>query len=110
MVGDSMFPFEIRREQETGEKDELNQPVVEWRTVHKLLGWLDMITGSDEQTYQNSLLATSSHIFLTEDTSFEILSTDRILNPRSGIEYEITYVDDVMELSDHLEIYCKRWA
>lgn len=110
MVGDSMFPFEIRREQETGEKDELNQPIVEWQTVHKPLGWLDMITGSDEQTYQNSLLATSSHIFLTEDTSFEILSADRILNPRSGIEYEITYVDDVMELSDHLEIYCKRWA
>lgn len=110
MVGDSMFPFEIRREQEIGDKDELNQPIIEWQTVHRILGWLDMLTGSDEQNYQNSLLATSSHVLITEDTSFEILSTDRIFNPRSGIEYEITYVDDVMELSDHLEIYCKRWA
>lgn len=105
-----MFPFEIKREVETDETDELNQPIYDWRTVHTLSGWLDLLTGSDEQQHQNSLLATSSHIFLTEDTSFEILSTDRILNPRSGIEYEITYVDDVMELSDHLEIYCKRWA
>ena len=105
-----MFPFEIRREQKTGEKDELNQPIIEWQTVHRLWGWLDMLTGSDEQNYQNSLLATSSHVFITEDTSFKILTTDRILNSRSGIEFEITFVDDVMELADHLEIYCKRWA
>jgi len=105
-----MFPFEIKREQETGEKDELDQPIIEWQTVHRPLGWLDMLTGSDEQQYQNSLLATSSHVFITEDTSFMIESTDRIYNPRTKVEYEITFVDDVMELSDHLEIYCKRWT
>ena len=110
MVGDSMFPFEIRREQETGDKDELNRPIIEWQTVHRIFGWLDMLTGSDEQNYQNSLLATSSHVLITEDTSFEILSTDRILNPRSGIEYEITYVDYVMELYYQLYIYFKRLA
>src|SRR5699024_7107197 len=105
-----MFPFEIKREQETGEKDELDQPIIEWQTVHRPLGWLDMLTGSDEQQCQNSLLATSSHVFITEDTSFMIESTDRIYNPRTKVEYEITFVDDVMELSDHLEIYCKRWT
>lgn len=105
-----MFPFEIKREVDTDETDELNQPIYDWRTVHTLLGWLDLLTGSDEQQHQNSLLATSSHIFLTEDTSFLIDATDRIYNPRTGITYEITFVDDVMELGDHLEIYCKRWA
>lgn len=105
-----MLIFEIKREVDTGEVDELNDPIFDWRVVHRPLGYLDMMTGSDEQTYQNSLLATSSHVFITEDTSFEILSTDRIYNPRTGIEYEITFVDNVMELSDHLEIYCKRWA
>jgi hypothetical protein len=101
-----MFPFEIKREVDTGETDELNDPIYKWETVHTPLGWLDLLTGSDEQQYQNSLLATSSHIFLTEDTSFTIESTDRIYNPRTGVTYEITFV----ELSDHLEIYCKRWA
>ena len=105
-----MFPFEILREVETGEKDELNQPIVDWETVHTCNGWLDMMTGSDEQQYQNSLIATSSHVFITEDTSFKVESTDRIYNLRTGLTFEITYVDDVMELADHLEIYCKRWA
>lgn len=105
-----MFSFEIKREVDTGETDELNDPIYDWQTVHTCDGYLDLLTGSDEQQHQNSLLATSSHIFLTEDTSFLIDSTDRIYNPRTAVTYEITFVDDVMELGDHLEVYCKRWA
>lgn len=105
-----MLDFEILREQETGEMDERNNPIVSWEVVHTLQGLMDMITGSDEQTYQNSLVATSQQVLISEDTFFVVLETDRIRNPRSGIEFEITYVDDVMELGHHLEIYCKRWA
>ena len=96
-----MFFFEIKREVATDEKDELNQPIYDWKTVHKCNGWLDLFSGSDEQQYQNSLLATSSHIFITEDTSFVIESTDRLYNPRTGIEYDMSSVADVMELRDH---------
>lgn len=105
-----MFPFEILREVETDEVDELNQPIVSYQVAYTLNGWLDMLTGSDEQTYQNSLLATSSHVFITEDMSFAIETTDRLKDVRTGIEYEITYVDDVMGLFDHYEIFCKRWT
>lgn len=105
-----MFPFEILREKETGEFDELKQPIMEYKSVHSIEGWLDLITGSDEQAYQNSLLDSSSHVFISEDMSFLIESTDRIRDTRTGLEYEITFVDDVMGLSDHYEIYCKRWA
>lgn len=105
-----MLPFEILREIETGKVDERNNPIMEWNVVHTLEGLMDMITGSDEQTYQNSLIATSQQVLLSEDTSFEVLSTDRIRNPRTGVEFEITYVDDPLELTHHLEIYCKRWV
>lgn len=105
-----MNPFEVLREKETAEVNELKEPVLEYQLVYTVLGYLDMITGSDEQAYQNSLIATSSHVFITEDMSFAIDSTDRLRSVKSGIEYEITYVDDVMELGDHYEIYCKRWA
>lgn len=108
MVG--LFPFEILREKDTGKKDELDHPIVAYECVHNIQGWLDMVTGSDEQTYQNSLLATSSHIFLSEDMSFPIEATDRIKDVLTGIEYEITFVDNVIGLSDHYEIYCKRWT
>lgn len=102
--------FEILREEDTGKVDERNNPIVDWVVVYELDGLMDMITGSDEQTYQNSLIATSQQVLISEDTSFEVLTTDRIKNPRTGIEFEITYVDDVMELKHHLEIYCKRWT
>lgn len=105
-----MLPFEILREIETGKVDERNNPIMVWNVVHTLEGLMDMITGSDEQTYQNSLIATSQQVLLSEDTSFEVLSTDRIRNPRTGVEFEITYVDDPLELTHHLEIYCKRWT
>lgn len=102
--------FEILRENDTGRLDERNNPIMEWEVVHELDGLMDMITGSDEQTYQNSLISTSQQVLISEDTSFEVLSTDRIRNPRTGVEFEITYVDDPMELGHHLEIYCKRWT
>lgn len=105
-----MFPFEILREKETGEVDELNQPVVDYQPVYRLDGYLDLITGSDEQAYQNSLLESSSHLFISEDMSFSIESTDRLKDLKTGLIYEITFVDDPMGLGDHYEIYCKRWA
>lgn len=105
-----MLPFEILREKETGKLDERNNPIVEWLVVHELSGLMDMITGSDEQTYQNSLIATSQQVLISEDVSFPVLTTDRIRNPRTGVEFEITFVDDPMELEHHLEIYCKRWT
>ncbi|MGM0228695.1 hypothetical protein IGJ28_000756 [Enterococcus sp. AZ091] len=105
-----MYLFEIKREVDTNEKDELNRSIYAWHTVHTCWGYLDLLTGSDEQQHQNSLLATSSHVFLTKDTSFLIKSNDMIYNPRTDITYEITFVDNVMELDDHYEIYCKRWV
>lgn len=105
-----MPDFEIIRAMKTDEVDELGDPIYRERTAYELSGWLDLITGSDEQAYQNSLIPTSSHVFLTEDLSFEIESTDKIKDVQTGINYEITFVDNVMGLNDHYEIYCKRWT
>lgn len=103
--------FEILRETDTGETDERNHPILAFKSVQMVNGYLDMITGSDEQTYQNSLLDSSQQVFITDEMpAEEILTTDRIQNPRTGQEFEITFVDDVMEQGDHLEIYCKRWT
>lgn len=105
------LPFEILRETDTGEVDERNHPILVFKSVQTVNGYLDMITGSDEQTYQNSLLDSSQQVFITDGMpAEEILTTDSIKNPRTGQEFEITFVDDIMEQGDHLEIYCKRWT
>lgn len=105
------LPFEILHETDTGEVDERNHPILAFKSFQTVNGYLDMITGSDEQTYQNSLLDSSQQVLITEGLPIkEILTTDRIKNPRTGQEFEITFVDDIMEQGDHLEIYCKRWT
>lgn len=104
-----MSHFELKREKQVGENN-LGEPIFDYDTFKTLDGWLDLLSGSDEQQYQNSMLATSTHIFITEDTSDEILNTDRLYDVKNEIEYEITYPDNVMGLNHHYEIYCKRYA
>lgn len=104
-----MNEFKIKRKEKVGE-NEMDEPIFEYKTFKKITGWLDMLSGSDEQEHQNSLLATSTHVFLTEDLEDEILTTDRLYDVATEQEYEITYVDNVMGLNHHLEIYCKRYA
>lgn len=104
-----MSEFELKREKQVGE-NELDEPILKYDTFKTLDGWLDLLSGSDEQQYQNSMLATSTHIFITEDTSDEILNTDRLYDVKNEIEYEITFADDPMGLDHHYEVYCKRYA
>lgn len=104
-----MFPFLILK-LEKGQTNQLGEPVAHFKESEKVNGWLDLITGSDEQNYQNSMIPTSSHIFITEDLSVSITTEDKIRDLSTSQEYEITFVDDVMGLGHHMEIYCKKVA
>lgn len=102
-----MATFFVERFIKTGE-NKLKEPVFEWRRdTQSVEGWFDMLTG-DEATSTNSYIAESSHIFITENTALSVSSGCRLFNPKSNLTFEITYVDNPVELDHHLEIYCKR--
>lgn len=100
------FEFEIHQEQETG-KNTMDEPIIEWAKAFSVVGYLDLLTG-DVAHSTNSFIEESSHVFIVFDTSLKITSDDQIYNPRTKSSYEITFVDNPMELDSHYEIYCKK--
>lgn len=102
------FNFEIKREIDAGENS-MGEQILEWLTVHSVEGYLDLLTG-DEANSSNSFIEESSHVFMILEVSVDINNGDRIYNPRTELTYEVTFVDNPMELNSHYEIYCKKVA
>ena len=101
-----MATFFVERYAEVG-LNRLKEPIYQWqRDSDPVNGWFDMLTG-DEASSTNSFIAESSHIFVTEDVTLDVSSKCRLYNNKSGLTFEITYVDNPVELDHHLEIYCK---
>jgi head-tail adaptor len=85
--------------------DDLGEATYTWSTIYRLTGWLDMLTGDSGMTYK-AKLEESSHVFMCdyEDVDINPEETRCVINSKI---YEIQYVDNPMELNDHLEIYLK---
>jgi len=102
-----MKVFEIKRYEKNG-TNSLGQDVYDWQTVHTLSGWLDMLTG--EEDVSNAVLESSTHVFITKDLSFWVTRKDRLYFVDQKKTYEITFVDDPVNMAHHLEVYVKRVA
>lgn len=86
-----------------GEKNTLGQVTYQLVETGAINGFLDLLAGNEAE--RATALSASSHIFLTEETNVSLSTKDRlrILDK----EYEVTYVDDPVNLGHHLEIYLK---
>lgn len=85
-------------------RDRLGSPVFDWTTVHEIKGFLDMSSGDSRYTSYNAKIQESSHIFICDYVPLSIKSSES----RALIEgrlYDVKYIDDPMNLHEHLEIY-----
>lgn len=79
---------------------------VEYQTIH---GFLDLMNnGKDYATY-NKAMEDSTHIFICDYVSIDKPATE-LRATINGKEYDVTYIDNPMELGYHLEIFLKRVA
>ena len=101
-----MFEFNVLR-QGTTEKNAMGQVTSDYAPYGLVEGYMDMLSGN-EAISSNSLIEESSHVLITWDIDSDITNMDRIENPRTKEVYEITFVDNVMELGQLLEVYCKK--
>lgn len=67
-------------------------------------GYLDLLTG-DERTTYNAFMEESTHIFLTDYRND--IKKEYWIKDSTGKRYDITLVDDPVQLHDHLELYLK---
>lgn len=83
----------------------IGEQIQAWSDVQTLLGWLDLSTGDSRYTH-DAKLQESTHIFITDYTPIDRKPTDKRLKV-NGVVYDVMYIDDPMELHQHLEIYLK---
>ena len=87
------------KKNEYGEKE---QSYVDFK---KLKGFLDMQSGNAQYNY-NAKIVESTHVFICNYQKLDI-SEENTRMVIDGKVYEITYIDNPMNLNYHLEIYLK---
>ena len=92
----------------TAGKNEIGETVKTWSDVQTITGWLDLSSGDAKYTTYNAKLQESTHVFVADYV--ELDSTITAENSRmviNGKRYDITMIDDPMELHKQLEISLK---
>ena len=88
------------------EKNAISERIEQWETVQTLKGWLDMSGGSSNYTAYNAKVQESTHVFISDfvplDSRIKAETSRMIIN---GKRYDVTLIDNPMELNEQLEIY-----
>lgn len=93
----------ILRYKATEQKNRLGQIIYDYAKSETLTGWLDMLSGTEADRAQ--ALQSSTHVYITKQTDIKLTMSDRL--SIDGQVYEVTYVDNPVNLGHHLEIYLK---
>ena len=98
-----MLTFYLLKTIANGE-NELGQEIFEHKKVAEFTGYMDMLDGS-ESTDKLAYLVDSTHVILTKGMTVNAEIEDKI--EVNGKSYEVTYVDNPVNIGHHLEIYVK---
>lgn len=92
----------------TAAKNEIGETVRAWKDAAEIIGWLDLSGGSTDYLNFNAKIQESTHVFVADYVALDSQITAE--NARMIIEggrYDITLIDDPMELHKQLEIFLK---
>ena len=105
MVGGNLNAIIQRK---TTDKNEIGESLAIWTDKFHIKGWLDLSSGDSSRQEHKTKTEKSTHVFIC-DYNRDVRNID-ISQCRfvcSDRVYEIKYVDDPMEIHDHLEITLK---
>ena len=90
-------------------ENDIGENVAEWvNYIESVNGWLDSAGGSSTRQSHKTKSEDSSHVYICDfDSRLRDLDTTQCRFVCRDRIYEIKYVDDPMELHDHLEISLK---
>lgn len=101
-----MKPQSFKIETKTEHDDLIGGFKHTWALHSNVLGYLDLLTGSDQNTLQNAFVEQSTHILIIPTYQAGINDSMRVVDENNRY-YDITYVDDPMGQHHHLELYLK---
>lgn len=100
-------PQELEVQEIKGQKpDGMGGLIDEWGPFKTVSGYLDLLTGTNENTLQNASVEDSTHILVIPDYTVGITDEMRVADSTGRI-YEVTYADDPVGIHHHNEIYLK---
>ena len=94
-------------QEKTFDKNIIGENTISWMPLDTILnGFLDYLSGEGSYSTYNSKLSDSTHVFVCDyvEFKFDIRKHSLLID---GEVYDITFVDDPMNLHKHLEIFLK---
>lgn len=81
-----------------------------WEETGTIFGYIDLVTGTDLPTggtTDNAFINNSTHIAIIPDASGDVVTDANLLEGPNGQVYDVTFVDDPLQIGHHLEIYLR---
>lgn len=103
MIGGST-KLQLQRKKETG-KTAIGTAIVGWEDVITLIGWLDLNSGDTKTTVFDARIQQSTHVFICDYRFIDVPEAEELRAVIDGKIYQVTVMDDPMELHRQWEIY-----
>ena len=101
----------------TTTKNKIGEPVEQWIDVIELTGFLDLLTGDSKHNTYNAKVQESTHIFICDfvlipefikvEGENVPVTTENARMVAKSKRYDVSVIDNPMELDEQLEIYLK---
>ena len=105
MIGGNLIgeiQINMFKKNEIGEKEHI------WITVQSIKGWLDYLSGDAQRVNYSAKIQESTHVFIADYIALnELVNVEGTRMLINGKVYDITLIDNPMELNRQLEIYLK---
>lgn len=87
-------------------RNSVGERVNGWTNLREVVGFLDLMNGDSRYTNYNAKLQESTHVFICDwfEFNYKVQEVRLVVN---GKTYDVTMIDDPMELHQHLEILLK---
>lgn len=97
-----MQPFEIQKKTQTD--DSIGGFIEEWKEFVIVEGYIDLLTGTDQNNVQNAFVEDSTHVLIIPKYTEGITDNMRVVDSDNRY-YSITYSDNPVGINHHNEIY-----
>lgn len=98
-------------QKKSSQKNRIGEGVPAYNTVGTVLGWLDYVSGDNAISQYRGKMQDTTHIFLCDHDKWTQAVQDAGVtgeNSRlliNGNPYNVLYIDNPMELNEHMELY-----
>lgn len=87
-------------------KNKIGESVESYEDFHVFVGWLDFLSGGASTDNYNAMIQESTHVFVCDYFPLSLQESEcRLVVDNKA--YEVTLIDNPMELNEQLEFYLK---